>query len=144
MLMIAKYVYIYTHRQVWGMGNGTSNMSAKVIDKYNLIFEVSFQTLELTFSLKFTYWSSLLTPPHFGKKDDKSGISKAQVGCEKEYSGVGLSYEVLSCMQYVYTHMDKCVMLMIAKYVYITHMDKCEAWEMGLVTCLQKCLISKI
>ena len=42
MLMIAKYVYIYTHGQVWGMGNGTSNMLAKVIDKYNLIFEVSF------------------------------------------------------------------------------------------------------
>ena len=42
MLMIAKYVYIYTQRQVWGMGNGTSNMLAKVIDKYNLIFEVSF------------------------------------------------------------------------------------------------------
>ena len=129
MSMIAKYVYIYPHGQVWGMGNGTSNMSTKVIDKYNLIFEVSFQTLELTFSLKFTYWSSLLTPPHFGKKDDKSGISKVQVGCEKEYSGLGLSYEVLSCMQYVYTHMDRCVMLMIAKYVYIyTHG---QVWGMG-------------
>ena len=68
MLMIAKYVYIYTHGQVWFMGNRNRNMPAKVIDKYNLIFEVGFLTLELTFSLKFTYWSSLLTPPHFGKK----------------------------------------------------------------------------
>ena len=42
MIMIAKYVYIYTQRQVWGMGNGTSNMLVKVIDKYNLIFEVGF------------------------------------------------------------------------------------------------------
>ena len=42
MLMISKYVYIYTHGQVWGMGNGTSNMPAKVIDKYILIFEVRF------------------------------------------------------------------------------------------------------
>ena len=42
MLMIAKYVYIYTHGQVWGIGNGTSNMPVKVIDKYNLIFEVGF------------------------------------------------------------------------------------------------------
>ena len=68
MLMIAKHVYIYTHGQVRGMGNGTSSMPKKVIDKYNLIFDVGFWTLELTFSLKFTYWSSLLTPPHFGKK----------------------------------------------------------------------------
>ena len=42
MLMIAKYVYMYTHGRVWCMGNGTSNMLAKVIDKYNLIFEVGF------------------------------------------------------------------------------------------------------
>ena len=42
MLMIAKYVYMYTHAQVWCMGNGTGNMLAKVIDKYNLIFEVGF------------------------------------------------------------------------------------------------------
>ena len=42
MLMIAKYVYIYTHGQVRGMGNGTSNMPKKVIDKYNLIFDVGF------------------------------------------------------------------------------------------------------
>ena len=42
MLMIAKYVYIYTYGQVCSMGNGTSNMPAKVIDKYILIFEVSF------------------------------------------------------------------------------------------------------
>ena len=42
MLMIAKYVYIYTHGQVWCMGNRTRNMPAKVIDKYNLIFEVGF------------------------------------------------------------------------------------------------------
>ena len=61
-------IYIYTHGQVLGMGNGTSNMLAKVIDKYNLIFDVGFLTLELTFSLKFTYWSPLLTPPYFGKK----------------------------------------------------------------------------
>ena len=42
MLMIATDVYVYTHGQVWCMGNGTSNMPAKVIDKYNLIFEVGF------------------------------------------------------------------------------------------------------
>ena len=39
---ICIYIYIYTHEQVWGMGNGTSNMLAKVIYKYNLIFEVGF------------------------------------------------------------------------------------------------------
>ena len=61
-------IYIYTHGQVLGMGNGTSNMLAKVIDKYNLIFDVGFLTLELTFSLKFTYWSTLLTSPHSRKK----------------------------------------------------------------------------
>ena len=42
MLMTTKYVYIYANEQVWGMGNATSNMLAKVINKYNLIFEVSF------------------------------------------------------------------------------------------------------
>ena len=42
MLMIATYVYVFTHGQVWCMRNGTSNMPAKVIDKYNLIFEVGF------------------------------------------------------------------------------------------------------
>ena len=36
------YIYIHTHEQVWGMRNGTSNMPMKVIDNYNLIFEVGF------------------------------------------------------------------------------------------------------
>ena len=43
MLMIDKYVYIYTHGQVRGMGNGTSNMPKKVIDKYNLILRLVFR-----------------------------------------------------------------------------------------------------
>ena len=36
------YIYIYTRGQVCGIGNGTNNMPAKVIDKYNFIFEVGF------------------------------------------------------------------------------------------------------
>ena len=68
MLMIAKYVYIYTHGQAWGMGNGTSNMPAKVIDKYNLIFEVSFYTLELMFSLKNSLIGLLCTLHHIPEK----------------------------------------------------------------------------
>ena len=50
------------------MGNGTSNMLAKVIDKYNLIFEISFYTLELAFSLKNSLTGLLCTPSHSGKK----------------------------------------------------------------------------
>ena len=62
------YIYIYTHGQVLGMGNGTSNMLAKVIDKYNLIFEISFYTLELAFSLKNSLTGLLCSLHHISEK----------------------------------------------------------------------------